>query len=57
MLAVRVDNPLVPGSLGVPGSGRGLIGLQERVTLVGGTLRLGAAETGTFELRAELPWM
>jgi signal transduction histidine kinase len=56
-LLVRVGNPLVPDSLGVPGSGRGLIGLQERVTLVGGTLKLGAAESGIFELRAELPWM
>ncbi|SDN25357.1 Signal transduction histidine kinase [Streptomyces sp. cf386] len=36
------------------GSGLGLIGLDERVRLAGGTLRAGPRATG-FEVRAELP--
>jgi len=55
-LQIVVDNPLVADSLDVPGTGRGLIGLRERVTLAGGTLTHGPARSGRFELRAELPW-
>jgi signal transduction histidine kinase len=38
------------------GSGAGLIGLGERVTLAGGTLRHGPLPGGGFRLTAELPW-
>ena len=38
------------------GSGTGLIGVGERVTLAGGTLRHGPLPGGGFELVAELPW-
>jgi signal transduction histidine kinase len=39
----------------LPGSGSGLLGLQERVTLVGGTLVHGP-NGGDFVVEAELPW-
>jgi signal transduction histidine kinase len=35
--------------------GTGLLGMQERVAVYGGTLATGAAEGGGFELRARLP--
>jgi signal transduction histidine kinase len=38
------------------GSGTGLIGVGERVTLAGGTLSHGPLPGGGFELVAELPW-
>jgi signal transduction histidine kinase len=38
------------------GSGSGLIGLGERVTLAGGTLRHGPLPGGGFQLTAQLPW-
>jgi signal transduction histidine kinase len=40
----------------MPGSGAGLLGLQERVDLAGGTLALGADESGDFVVEAELTW-
>jgi signal transduction histidine kinase len=43
----------------LPGSGSGLVGLAERVRLVGGTLRsgpLGRDDGGGWQLRAVLPW-
>ena len=36
----------------VPGSGYGLIGMRERVTLAGGTLRTGHTEDGGYRVRA-----
>ena len=39
-----------------PGAGTGLIGLQERVDLLGGRLEHGAEPDGGFRLRASLPW-
>jgi signal transduction histidine kinase len=36
-------------------NGHGLIGMQERVTLYGGTLRAGAAAGGGFSVHATLP--
>src|SRR5262245_16700869 len=38
------------------GSGTGLVGLAERVTLSGGDLRSGRNDAGDFVLRATLPW-
>ncbi len=38
------------------GSGAGLVGLTERVSLAGGELKHGRDEDGDFVLRARLPW-
>jgi signal transduction histidine kinase len=38
------------------GSGTGLVGVGERVTLAGGTLTYGPLPGGGFEVAAELPW-
>ena len=46
------------GSQGMPpvsGTGAGLIGLAERVTLAGGTLQQGTNAAGEFVLRASVP--
>ncbi|MEV7244695.1 sensor histidine kinase [Streptomyces sp. NPDC093248] len=37
------------------GSGRGLVGMEERARLVGGTLRAGSSPDGGFEVAARLP--
>jgi signal transduction histidine kinase len=39
----------------VPGTGTGLIGLAERVSLAGGELEHGVDPDGAFVLRARLP--
>ncbi|MER7498839.1 histidine kinase [Nonomuraea pusilla] len=39
----------------LPGGGAGLLGLRERVTLVGGALHAGPTASGGFEVGAELP--
>ena len=40
----------------VPGSGRGLVGLTERVKLAGGTLQHGPTADGHFVVCADLQW-
>jgi len=40
----------------LPGSGAGLVGLRERVALVGGTMQSGACAEGGWRLSAWLPW-
>jgi signal transduction histidine kinase len=58
-LHVSVRNRLPVGPFtgpALPGSGTGLIGLQERVTLAGGTLVHGPDGAGGFVVDAELPW-
>ena len=40
----------------LPGSGAGLLGLQERVALAGGTLVHGPDGSGDFVVDAELQW-
>ncbi|HEX3738003.1 MAG TPA: histidine kinase [Solirubrobacterales bacterium] len=58
-LTVEVRNraPLVPVlAPALPGAGCGLIGLGERVELVGGELCHGIADDGDFVLAATLPW-
>ena len=40
----------------LPGSGAGLLGLQERVALAGGTLLHGPDSSGDFVVDAELQW-
>jgi signal transduction histidine kinase len=42
--------------LAPPGQGTGLIGLTERLALVGGDLQHGTSATGDFVLRATIPW-
>ena len=52
-----MSNRLPVGRTGVelPGAGAGLVGLAERVALVGGQLEHGA-HNGWFRVRAHLPW-
>lgn len=40
----------------LPGSGAGLLGLQERVALAGGSLKVGPDHGGDFVVEAELTW-
>jgi len=56
-VTVRVTNvrPVAAGSL-LPGSGAGLVGLRERVQLVGGRLTTGPTEEGGWQVHAWLPW-
>jgi signal transduction histidine kinase len=42
--------------LELPGSGAGLVGLAERLRLVGGSLHSGPGGDG-WELRAVVPWL
>ncbi|WP_333779185.1 sensor histidine kinase, partial [Streptomyces sp. IBSBF 3136] len=44
-----------PGGPTPAGAGRGLMGMRERVRLVGGSLRAGPLATGGFEVAAHLP--
>ncbi|MEV0740389.1 sensor histidine kinase [Streptomyces sp. NPDC050549] len=51
-----VDNGRTPqGSSSSAGAGRGLVGMRERVRLVGGGLRAGPQAGGGFEVAARLP--
>jgi signal transduction histidine kinase len=59
-VAIAVVNRPAVGAVGAPpaaaGSGTGLVGLAERVTLAGGTLAHGALPDGGFRLCARIPW-
>ncbi|MFI5955156.1 sensor histidine kinase [Cryptosporangium sp. NPDC051539] len=57
-LSVEVRNwlPLRPAETAIPGAGTGIIGLGERVGLVGGRLEHGPSTGGDFRLTAWLPW-
>jgi signal transduction histidine kinase len=51
-----VDNGRTPqGRSPAAGAGRGLVGMQERARLVGGSLRAGPLAGGGFEVAARLP--
>ncbi|MFC4062451.1 sensor histidine kinase [Planomonospora corallina] len=55
-VTVTVDNAPPSGApADLPGSGTGLVGLAERVRLVGGTLRSGPRGDGGWRLRVRLP--
>jgi len=58
-LHVCVRNPPAVGAPdhpATPGSGTGLLGLQERVTLANGVLVHGPDASGDFVVEADLPW-
>jgi signal transduction histidine kinase len=57
-LVVEVVNkqPVAVAASGVQGAGAGLVGLAERVSLLGGELEHGPGHDGDFVLRATLPW-
>jgi signal transduction histidine kinase len=57
-LVVEVTNPLAGYTTGtrIPGAGSGLIGLSERMDLLGGRLEHGRTADGEFRLHAWLPW-
>ncbi len=58
-LHVIVRNPAAVGAdvrPAPPGSGTGLLGLQERVTLANGVLVHGRDAVGDFVVEADLPW-
>ncbi len=58
-LLVSVRNRLPGRALAgpeLPGSGAGLLGLQERVTLAGSALLHGSDRSGDFVVDAQLPW-
>ena len=58
-LHISVRNPEPPhtgAGPSLPGSGAGLLGLQERVTLTGGTLVHGPDGSGDFVVEADLRW-
>jgi signal transduction histidine kinase len=58
----RGPDPRVPGGSGAPGvltapgSGRGLIGLRERITLYGGDLDANPRPGGGWRVRARIPY-
>ncbi|WP_418361500.1 histidine kinase [Streptomyces gilvosporeus] len=56
-LQVTVENEAGPDtpSAGLPSGGHGLIGLGERVTVLGGTFEAGARPDGGFRVAAVLP--
>ncbi|MCW3815536.1 histidine kinase [Micromonospora sp. DR5-3] len=57
-LAVEIRNPWPVGGLAhpIPGTGTGLVGVAERVSLAGGRLEHGRDADGDFRLAAWLPW-
>jgi signal transduction histidine kinase len=57
-LVVRVSDSGATrvGTTDVPGSGFGLVGLAERVSLAGGRLSHGAASRAGYWVEAALPW-
>ncbi|MCX2733796.1 histidine kinase [Saccharopolyspora sp. NFXS83] len=54
-LAVEVTNQRGEGTTVVEGSGYGLIGMRERVTLAGGTLQVGRTDDDGYRVRAAFP--
>ncbi|PZF91504.1 sensor histidine kinase [Micromonospora deserti] len=58
-LSVEIRNRWPVGGLagsGLPGTGTGLVGITERVSLAGGRLEYGRDDSGDFRLAAWLPW-
>ncbi|WP_186317831.1 sensor histidine kinase [Curtobacterium sp. 9128] len=53
--APDVPTGAAPSSAGVGATGNGIIGMRERATAVGGTLRAGPTPDGGWSVRARLP--
>lgn len=51
-----VMNRIGAGDSGLPGSGSGLIGMQERADVLGGSFSAGPDGRGSFVVEATLPW-
>jgi signal transduction histidine kinase len=55
-VSVAVSNPAgAPAGLDLPGSGSGLVGLEERVRLAGGTFAAGRQPDGGWRVDAVVP--
>ncbi len=54
-LTVHVDDDGSGSGATAPGPGLGLIGMRERVSVLGGRLHSGPRDGGGFQVRAELP--
>jgi len=55
-IEIANDTSTAPPEVPVPGAGVGLIGLRERVEMLGGSLDDGTDSTGRHRLRASIPW-
>jgi signal transduction histidine kinase len=57
-VTVEITNPMPTSTEGtqIPGAGTGLVGLRERMDLVGGRLDHGPTADGDYRLLASLPW-
>ncbi|GAA0458768.1 sensor histidine kinase [Actinoplanes campanulatus] len=56
-VAVAVHNETGAAPMDLPGSGAGLVGLAERIRLVGGSLRSGPVAGEGWRLSAVVPWL
>jgi len=57
-LTVRASNWLTPATApATAGGGNGLVGMNERVTLVGGAFQAGTTPEGSFAVVAWMPWV
>jgi len=58
-LTVRTTNwlPAAGAPSSSPGGGNGLVGMAERVDLIGGTFHAGTTTEGAFAMTAWLPWV
>jgi signal transduction histidine kinase len=55
-LRIRNDRPPVPGTHPVPGAaGHGIVGMRERVAMLGGTVTAGPTSDGGYLVEAVLP--
>jgi signal transduction histidine kinase len=57
-LRLEVDNgpsPAANGTPAMPGTGSGIVGMQERVALYGGSLQVARRPDGGFRVSARLP--
>lgn len=55
LASVAQKDGLLRGARPAPEGGRGLLGMRERVELLGGTFSAGPAPSGGFEVRVEIP--